>query len=622
MSLFDYIYKKTSVDFIGSMPLSRKTIFITNTIGGIGIIALMQLINLICVAFLSKVLSNVIIFGSMAWDIFNFFTIAYIFVFIVSNLAMSFSGNKFSQLVAICLILFLIPFITLSGNLLGDNYSYINIENSINQSTSELVNMDYINIDMDEPYYFTAPSYIFDMIATDCDYEYSSRIVVKMCVLSIIYFFIGLFLFNRKKLEMAGESYEKVSIHLVIKLLTFTPFMFVYCSLNSSDRINVILFFIAILGVYYFIFDLITNKKIKLKISVPAFLGSVLIVFAIYEGIIPKFGKNNIKKIDLNDVESVIIESINDTYRRKNDFGMLVENKELIRLILENKSSERYEVLDYTSKNFVQSEATSYIVPIEVLEEPTEKSDYRGSNAGLVINLKNGKTYNYRKYINANVYENILKKYGNQKAYINVSNMVPLLEGMHLNKNEKEEIIKILEREIKDLTYKELYDIYNSENTEYTLRMYKYVNHTLIESNVSFKEFKELYQYIAKKCNEFTLQLLSQVYNFHLYGWNDIEKIIKQEMPEFFSGDKIVDRGYEKIIDEFRYNVFDYTQKEVIEFIRSDSKNSIDINKEYMVIESYHPTFYYTNNIEQLNKLIVDSCKEFIKNNYEYYLEY
>ena len=51
MTLFNYVYKKNSVDFIGSMPLSRNTIFLTNTIGGIAIIIIMQLITLISTLF-------------------------------------------------------------------------------------------------------------------------------------------------------------------------------------------------------------------------------------------------------------------------------------------------------------------------------------------------------------------------------------------------------------------------------------------------------------------------------------------------------------------------------------------------------------------------------------------
>ena len=63
LALFGYVYKKNSVDFIGSMPISRRTIFLTNTIGGIAILAIAQLLTFICTLFLSKVLSNVIIFA-------------------------------------------------------------------------------------------------------------------------------------------------------------------------------------------------------------------------------------------------------------------------------------------------------------------------------------------------------------------------------------------------------------------------------------------------------------------------------------------------------------------------------------------------------------------------------
>ena len=58
------------------MPLSRRTIFLTNTIGGIGIIIVPQLLTMISTLFLSQILSEVVIFGSMVWDIFIFYTVA------------------------------------------------------------------------------------------------------------------------------------------------------------------------------------------------------------------------------------------------------------------------------------------------------------------------------------------------------------------------------------------------------------------------------------------------------------------------------------------------------------------------------------------------------------------
>lgn len=44
-ALFGYVYKKKSVDFINSQPINRKTIFVTNTIGGIVLITIIQLLT-------------------------------------------------------------------------------------------------------------------------------------------------------------------------------------------------------------------------------------------------------------------------------------------------------------------------------------------------------------------------------------------------------------------------------------------------------------------------------------------------------------------------------------------------------------------------------------------------
>jgi len=62
LCLFQFIFKKKSVDFIGSMPISRKSIFITNTITGICLILLMQLINVILILIVGAVTSSIIPF--------------------------------------------------------------------------------------------------------------------------------------------------------------------------------------------------------------------------------------------------------------------------------------------------------------------------------------------------------------------------------------------------------------------------------------------------------------------------------------------------------------------------------------------------------------------------------
>ena len=70
LALFGYVFNKKSVDLINSMPINRKTIFVTNTIGGILIITAIQLVTAIGLLLCNIFCPNVYIFSSMVWDIF------------------------------------------------------------------------------------------------------------------------------------------------------------------------------------------------------------------------------------------------------------------------------------------------------------------------------------------------------------------------------------------------------------------------------------------------------------------------------------------------------------------------------------------------------------------------
>ena len=155
--LFGYVYKKNSVDFMCSMPVSRKTIFVTNTIGGIGMIVLMQLITLI-LTLLIGVVTGATIFNAMVFDIFAYQTIAYIFVFTIANLTMSVSRNLLTQIVVTLLITFLIPFSTFFVVVYTSNnvVALYNEYGDIGSNFSRIIN-------------YTAPSMIFNG-----EYNYSS----------------------------------------------------------------------------------------------------------------------------------------------------------------------------------------------------------------------------------------------------------------------------------------------------------------------------------------------------------------------------------------------------------------------------------------------------------------
>ena len=499
---------------------------------------------------------------------------------------------------------------------------------------------------------------IFDMIATGVSFEYSQTSVTKMSLLTIIYIVLGLIIFNKKKLELAGESYENINIHLVVKLLTFIPFMFVYCSLDSEDRAAVSLFFIAILAVYYFLFDLITNKKIKLKVSIAAFIISAVVMFAIYEGIIPKFGGGAIKTINVNDIKSVYIDAINARYDRSNcDFDLLIEDEELIKLIvLESEyttyNSDYYGVVAETVEVLPDIKAIEYTNAIENIE-PVSK--FRDSNAKIMVTLKNGKTYEYSRYLQAGIYEEILNKFGKEQASINFTNSIPLLESMNLAEEEQKEIIDLVNKKLSGLTYEELYNLYCADRTEYTLDLYEYKNHKLVKNSISYKSFEEVFEKVANICNNYTIEMLDEIRSFNIYQTATLTDLIEQKNPGIFTADSETEKTdnnaanntanngvinydiqgsaipiskdvevtieqisvkeefseIEKIKSELAYNIIDIAEDEIKEFLKQNIKTPFDSNKKYLVIRSYYPTFYYLNDLDGFYEVIAKAYNKY-----------
>lgn len=623
VALFGYVYKKSSVDFIGSMPISRSSIFTTNTIGGIVIIAILQLLTLICTLFLSKVLSNVIIFGSMVWDIFVFYTIAYVFVFTVANLAMTISGNRISQIIITILIIFLIPFLVLTGRAFYE------------ESTTDWAESRKI-IEINQLYHFTAPCYILETALMGDDFEYDQESMIKMFVLSLIYIGVGFVLFKKKKLEMAGEAFETRKIHLIVKLLTLLPFMAIFCSLSDDDRKSILLFFLAIVGVYYFVFDLITNKKIKLKVTIPAFLGSLVILFAYYEGIASNFAWIPDVLIEKEDVRSIVIENIRTSSSNQKKYNLLIEDEKLVEQIINNCiNSNEYR---YTGR--VSSMTNSLAeVTIESIDDKysIQKPQFA---VEMTLKLKNGRAYKYNDYLTYETWNQILEKYGSQKAEQYFNGMRVILRRWNLTKEEENKIIDILNQTISNLTYEELYKIYDSNTTDYNLYLYEYDEHQLIKRNYSQELPKELFEVVAKICNNHAVNSLEEIYRININNENTLisklEEYLKVHYNEYIdisseninvndienADMKAVQEKYPlsqifNLIDEYGryYDLYEESLDELKEFIKNDYTNEFDIEKDYFVLESYYPEYmlYYTNNTDGICKILIEKYVEIIE---------
>ena len=103
--LFNYIYKKKSVDFINSMPISRKSVFVTNTLFGILIFLSMLIVNVLLMLILTFVF-NIPITFMMIFDYLWYWFIIYMFTFSATNLAMTVSGNAITQVIVTLLLVF------------------------------------------------------------------------------------------------------------------------------------------------------------------------------------------------------------------------------------------------------------------------------------------------------------------------------------------------------------------------------------------------------------------------------------------------------------------------------------------------------------------------------------
>lgn len=629
IALFGYVFKKNSVDFIGSMPISRKTIFLTNTIGGILLIILTQALTMLCTLFLGNVLSAVIIFDAMVWDIFVFYTFAYIFVFTVANLAMTFSGNKISQLVSTILILFVIPFLIVTGRVFYENENGYDVI-----SRNEVKN----SITFNESYHFTAPSYFLDMIVNGVEFQYDKIVIVKMGILSILYIGIGFFLFQKKKLELAGESYETTNIHLFIKLLTLLPFMAIFCALSGSERGSVFLFFTAIIAVYYVVFDLITNKKLPLKTTVLGFLGSVAILFAYYEGIAPNVNLRKTVEVKAEEIQSVFIEDVFTYYNLKQEFNLQIDDQELIQQIVKNY----YQQYRSSSSSSMGGVVYSTLVEPEVYEEVVDIEDIEALEKGIETNmvepdavnpetietyfhvklrlqLKNGREYEYTDYWNADIWKGILQRYGKEQAVQNLKEARLVVDEVELTKSEEKELLEILNQTMNQYTYEELYHIYEGENAEYIIYLYSYKDHCFKQNGYTKKLPKELYEKMIQVLNREAIDILEDVHFITVTDEVKLQKKIiayaKENKAEQLKQYPIEEDFFYFQIGDDWYDLFSETMEKIKTFIKEDAKNAVNIEKDYIVIKSGYPYFlYYTNDIDSVCEIFLERYFEILEN--------
>lgn len=583
LCLFNYIYKKKSVDFICSMPISRKTIFITNVVTGIFLIFIMNLITSIIILLLSLG-SGLIIPITMIIDFLLLWMIAYTYIFTVTNLAMSISGNAITQLIITGILLIIVPLMHdyTFNNQIFNNPTHIKIECKNNICTPdnyECYNDDICKNDKKNNSYnistdktiksqtYPMPYSIFKELANnDNDINLMDKnVIIEMLVLIVGNTILGFYLFNKRKMENNETSFKNYKVHLLVKGITLLPaLVFTYEIFNSRISILEEAIILTIMIAYYLIYELITRKGIyHLKDNIIAFCLTLIIGYGLISGINLLSGNNNAYLIKNNDIKEASI-YLNNQASITEEAPIKITNSSLIGEVLKY-SFNKYDNKDITDLKVKLTLKNHYVVyytvwlPISDLNKLSDK-------------IKDSKEY---------------------KAYLDInSNDIYAIayDTSYYYKSDKK-IKKILQEAIKK------YPLQTKENNNYYqyITFLTYKNGKKVTYKVETTATKDLTNYVnemVKITNKRTISMLDEFGYFEYYNLKDDITIDEKLFNNNYLGDYIKD------------------------FIISHQDEEFNQNKDYITIKfntfSNDNNYYFvTNDVEGFTKLVHEKYREY-----------
>lgn len=570
--LFNYLFKKKSVDFVNSMPINRKSIFITNTIGGILLIILMLITNTLLI-FIISLIFNISITISMLLDYFIIWLTIYTFVFTASNLSNVVSGNTITSIIITLLLIFFIPFLSSYTSLLKEdstNYDYyieikddtitndyICSKSDIDCTINKELNRYNININEEKNMNYNP---LFDFIFKDLYGYYNQNTLsfsLKLVILSIIYIIFGYILFQKRKMEVSETSFKNIHIHNIIKSLTLLPFMAVSYIICRDSSYIAMIFVIIVMLIYYFIYDLITKKSIT---NIKYLLFYFTLSVCIYSIIFSCFGieKDNTKVLEYNSIKSVAVNFSNygiTTLNNDTSSRVFINNKELLNLLM-------HSTLSYNQGNNYIRYYIKIGNKIYSLDTSLSEDDYN-----KVLNI----LYNNKEYI---------KEYKD----IDFDNVYAIKLGRKIyNKNESKDMVKLIKNTLNNMTLEEFINLQNkykyTSNNSYDIKLYSYAKNE---------------QKIYKLSGYINYDLLNSVVNSN-------NNLLKENMKNIIPRNYYIEYSNKYFNEEYdiSYNLINLASEELYSYILKEVNNNVDMKKEFV----------------SLNLCLDNNCYDFTSNN-------
>lgn len=412
-----------------------------------------------------------------------------------------------------------------------------------------------------------------------------------MVILSIIYFYIGLFLYERRKMENNEESFGNVKVHIFIKFLTLIPIFLLVNFSDVTEDATALIIAVILSAVYYFVFDLIIRRKVPIKTTIFSFFISVVVIqMSILT--MKAIDKDNKVELDYEDIKSI---SLGENSKSEDYF------EEYYSMVL---SDMEYELFD--GNYFINDDEL-----LDLILEAKSMAERYGSGYGddkypdktLYFNIKlySGKEYNFSIRIADSYYKKIINKLYKNKDYIkHIKDVILDNNGIYEIGND------IVDSKTKKMIGKEIEN--NLENNLENINK-NYIN------NKAYYIVKNVYQ---------NHKLIS--YNIPIDLSDNLFKIVAE-----FANNKAVDniRGYVDDINVFVYkdgecvNRWCYDE-EVLDFIEQHYNDEFNPSKKYYILcvsletrDGYKTFAFYTNKVNEIEKMYqYDDFNDNNNNNY------
>ena len=356
---FDYLYKKSNVDMVYSLPLTSSQHFLSDYFAGLSVYTVPYILSVFC-------------------------------TFIINGLSMVFFTDYKTQAIldgitlvllklSICGLLLMVMFYTLTvlitcccGSMF-EAIAYNVIANGLIPGVIAVFFLVFFN----DLYGIEVEDYLVDYISCsspigsliglfNIEAIYNSGISVSPLIrwyllnlaFDVIYFFFAMFLYNRRKAEDVSKPFVFKTFYYVV--MTSIMFIIVASAIQFDDMDSTIPM-IVLSAVVYFIFEVIANRGFKkFGYSVARYFGTLIcvIIFTVAVGATNGFGVENRVPM-VSSIRSVSINydglySVNN-YRYYDGDEITFTDRDTIKLITEfhkdaidNRFTNYYNAVSYT----------------------------------------------------------------------------------------------------------------------------------------------------------------------------------------------------------------------------------------------------------------------------------